>query len=85
MIQKDAYNWQVKVFPKADNFDRFRKLCEEVGELGEALGRKDGEKIAEELGDVQFVLMTIAESLDLDLTDLVNEALEKNRDRISGN
>lgn len=39
--------------------ETYRKLLEEVGELGEALMKQDPEAIREEAGDVAFVLAHI--------------------------
>src|SRR5690606_3713518 len=52
--------WHENRFGKAVNMPAtYRKLMEEVGELGEALMRQDPEAIREESGDVAFVLAHI--------------------------
>lgn len=63
------------------------RLAEEVGELARVLNHDHGDKkakaeeaggdVAEELGDVLFVLVTIANQLDVDLTDALGDVLEK--------
>lgn len=63
------------------------RLTEEVGELARAINhlhgdkvKKDGElqdNIAEEIGDVLFVLVAIANQLDIDLETSFQETLEK--------
>lgn len=65
------------------------RLTEEVGELAREVNHYYGEKpkkmseeqntVAEELGDVLFVTMIMANSLDIDLT----EVFEKNMDKFN--
>ncbi len=63
------------------------RLTEEVGELARAINhlhgdkiKKDGElqgNIAEEIGDIMFVLVAIANSMDIDLEESFQNTLEK--------
>ena len=63
------------------------RLTEEMGELAREINHQYGEKkkksteqgkeIAEELGDVFFVLVCLANSLDIDLTESIDSSLEK--------
>ena len=63
------------------------RLTEEVGELSREINHLYGEKkkkdseadntIKAELGDNLFVLLCIANSLDIDMTESVNETLDK--------
>lgn len=63
------------------------RLTEEVGELAREINHYYGEKqkkkdeqpktISEELGDVLFVTMIMANSLDIDLTEAFNKNMEK--------
>ena len=63
------------------------RLTEEVGELSREINHVYGEKkkkaseddntIKAELGDNLFVLMCIANSLDIDLTESFDETMEK--------
>ncbi|PZL73385.1 nucleotide pyrophosphohydrolase [Enterococcus plantarum] len=65
------------------------RLTEEVGELAREINHYYGEKpkktdekpktVSEELGDVLFVIMIMANSLDIDLT----EAFQKNMDKFN--
>ncbi len=69
------------------------RLTEEVGELAREVNHYYGEKakksdeavktVAEELGDVLFVTMIMANSLDIDLTEVFEKNMEKfnHRDR----
>ncbi|EGP4727590.1 nucleotide pyrophosphohydrolase [Enterococcus faecium] len=63
------------------------RLTEEVGELAREVNHTYGEKskkasepvnsVAEELGDVLFVTMTMANSLNIDLTEVFEKNMEK--------
>ena len=67
------------------------RLTEEVGELSREINHVYGEKkkkaseddntIKAELGDNLFVLMCIANSLDIDLTESFDETMEKFKTR----
>lgn len=69
------------------------RLMEEVGELSRELNHRFGPKkkkveegdaeLALEIADVMFVLVALANSLDLDLTDAMGRTLEKYRVRDS--
>lgn len=88
----DDYIQQFKAgyFPPMTQLAR---LTEEVGELAREINHYYGEKqkkpeeaektVAEELGDVLFVVMLMANSLDIDLTEVFNQNMEKfnQRDR----
>ena len=63
------------------------RLTEEVGELARAINHKHGDKkkksdeidaaIAEELADVLFVTVTLANQLDVDLTSALRAVMTK--------
>ncbi|MBF8807843.1 MAG: nucleotide pyrophosphohydrolase [Enterococcus lacertideformus] len=63
------------------------RLTEEVGELAREVNHTYGEKskketepkntVAEELGDVLFVTMIMANSLEIDLTEIFEKNMEK--------
>ncbi|AQP54715.1 nucleotide pyrophosphohydrolase [Vagococcus penaei] len=63
------------------------RLTEELGELAREINHVYGEKpkkateaekkVAEELGDVLIVLITMANSLDIDLTEVFDENMAK--------
>lgn len=63
------------------------RLTEEVGELSKEINHQYGEKkkkdtedentIKAELGDNLFVLLCIANSLDIDMTESFNETMDK--------
>ncbi len=66
-------------------------LMEEVGEVSRIIARKYGEQsnksdeedlnLAEELGDVLFVLVCIANQTGIDLEDVISKNLEKKTSR----
>jgi len=58
---------------------QFKMLCEEVGELAEALNT-DGD-VAEELADVIFVARSLAEIRDINITDEVADVTWENLDK----
>lgn len=76
--------WEEGYWSPLSNFAR---LVEEVGELSRELNDQHGEKpkksneapgsIAEELGDILFVVVCIANSLDIDLQDALEQVLAK--------
>jgi uncharacterized protein YabN with tetrapyrrole methylase and pyrophosphatase domain len=55
----------------------FRKMDEESGELREAVAGKDQGKIAEEIGDLFFVLVNLARFLDVDPDRALKSTLKK--------
>jgi NTP pyrophosphatase (non-canonical NTP hydrolase) len=91
-LEVDAYIQQFKAgyfSPLA----QMARLTEEVGELAREVNHYYGEKkkkptekentVAEELGDVLFVTMIMANSMDIDLTAVFEKNMEKfnQRDR----
>lgn len=67
------------------------RLTEEVGELAREVNHRYGEKqkkeseeekrVEEELGDVLFVLISLANSLDIDLSDSFDAIMNKFQSR----
>jgi len=82
----DAYIGQFRegYFPPLVNLAR---LTEEVGELAREINHREGPKkkradqdpseLALELGDVLFVLLVLANQLDVDLGDAISRTMEK--------
>ncbi len=78
--------WEEGYFHPLSNLAR---LTEEVGELARELNERHGDKpaathrqsgpsaIADELGDVLFVTITLANSLDVDLDAALHRVMEK--------
>lgn len=87
-IQKQIDQWiglfEEGYFPPMSNLAR---LVEEVGELSRALNHRYGGKkkkehehdgdIAEELGDILFTVAVLANSLDIQLDDVMTATLQK--------
>lgn len=67
------------------------RITEEVGELARGVNHYYGEKqkketeaereISEELGDTLFVLITLANALEIDLTEAFQETIDKFQER----
>lgn len=67
------------------------RITEEVGELARGINHYHGEKqkkdsesekeISEELGDTLFVVITMANALDIDLTEAFQETMDKFQER----
>ena len=86
--------WEEGYWPPLSNLAR---LTEEVGELARELNQIHGDKpsdgdpdpgrLADELGDILFVTITLANSLDIDLDDALKDVLHKydvrDRDRFT--
>lgn len=76
--------WDEGYWPPLTNLAR---LTEEVGELARELNHSHGSKrkkaseapstVSEELGDILFVLVSIANSLEISLDDAMASTLEK--------
>lgn len=87
----DAWIAQWGYWPPLANLAR---LTEEVGELAREINhahgpkkKKDTEaegKVAEELADVLFVIITLANSLDIDLSEAFGQVMQKYQLRDAG-
>ena len=75
--------WEEGYWPPLANLAR---LTEEVGELARAINVAEGPKpakegesssVSEEMGDVLFVLLALANQLDVDLQTVLETTLEK--------
>ena len=72
----------------------YKRQTEEVGELAREINHHHGEKpkkateadgaIADELADVLFVVITLANSLDIDLSEAFVKVMEKYNMRDAG-
>jgi len=61
---------------------QFKMLCEEVGELAEALNTNGGQyDVAEELADVIFVARSLAELRDINITHEVHDVTQENLEK----
>lgn len=86
-IELEIQSWHERKFGKTVNVPAtYRKLLEEVGELGEAIIKQDPDSIREEAGDVAFVLVHIVRACCPDhpsLSHAIVMALDKNETRMS--
>lgn len=85
-LELQIESWHKRKFGRAVNLPAsYKKLLEEVGELGEALMKQDYDAIREEAGDVAFVLTHIVRAACPDhpsLSHAIACVLEKNEGRI---
>ena len=87
-IDKWVKNYGVRYFSELTNL---AVLVEEVGELARIMSRKygdqsfkeeeSGEDLADEVADVLFVLVCIANQTGVDLTTAIQKNLEKKTER----
>ena len=87
-IDKWVKNYGVRYFSELTNL---AVLVEEVGELARIVSRKygdqsfkeeeSGEDLADEVADVLFVLVCIANQTGIDLTSAIQKNLEKKAER----
>ena len=80
-LELEIKEYKDKNFPKADKEWHFRKLCEEIGELGEALMRGNKVDISMEMGDVGIVLAGLGLCMNESLAAWMATAMEKNNKR----
>lgn len=86
-LEERAENWHNEKYGKdVDVYATYRKLVEEVGELGEAIMKADLEhsanfgNVREELGDVGLVLTHLIRRFvpwNISVADVFHEALDK--------
>ena len=60
---------------------QFIKLVEEVGEMGKSLLKNNKEQLKDDFGDVQIVLIILAEQLGIDLDECLELAYNEIKDR----
>lgn len=63
--------------------DAFKKIEEEIREFRDAVQKKDSEEIADELGDILFVLVRIANFVDVNPEDALRRTIRKFISRFS--
>ena len=72
---------KVRNLDTADPNKQMLKLIEEVGELAEGLAKDNVELIIDAIGDVQVVLVILAEQLGLSVEDCWSVAYDEIKDR----
>ncbi len=60
---------------------QFIKLVEEVGEMGKSLLKNNKGQLKDDFGDVQIVLIILAEQLGIDLDECLELAYNEIKDR----
>lgn len=60
---------------------QFLKVIEEVGELADGLGKGDLHAIKDAVGDVYVTLVSLCETLSIDMTECVEQAYDEIKDR----
>ena len=60
---------------------QFLKVVEEVGELAEGLAKSNLDATQDAVGDVFVTLVSLCETLNLDITDCVEQAYNEIKDR----
>ncbi|MBC8386376.1 MAG: nucleotide pyrophosphohydrolase [Gammaproteobacteria bacterium] len=93
-VQNEVDDW-IKKFGYFDEMTNLSNLTEEVGEVARLIGREYGqqsfkkgtkpanvkEAIADELTDVLFIVVCLANQMDIDLGESFNKNMEKKRNR----
>jgi len=80
---KVVKNWSISknIIKGSTSKDQYIKLVTEVGELGDALVKKNKSDIEDAIGDILVLLINIAEQETTSLEDCLNMAYENIRDR----
>ncbi|WP_092084666.1 MazG-like family protein [Dolosicoccus paucivorans] len=60
---------------------QFLKVIEEVGELAEGMAKGNMNAIQDAIGDIFVTLVSLCETLDIDITDCVAQAYDEIKDR----
>ena len=60
---------------------QFMKLTEEIGELANAMLKKDPYETIDAIGDINIVLIILCEQLGLNMSECVNSAYEEIKNR----
>jgi NTP pyrophosphatase (non-canonical NTP hydrolase) len=86
-LQRFVGTWIEKRGAYWSPLSQYARLAEEVGELGRELNFQFGDKprtskdaggsVADELGDVLFIVILLANDLGIDLNAALSETLEK--------
>lgn len=76
-------NWSISknIIKGSTSKDQYIKLVTEVGELGDALVKKNKPDIEDAIGDILVLLINIAEQETTSLEDCLNMAYENIKDR----
>ena len=83
IVELDVIRWSEArgILPNSTPQAQLIKMVSEVGELADAIGKKNREATIDGLGDVWVCMVNIAALLDLDLVDCFNSAYNEIKDR----
>lgn len=83
IVELDVIRWSEArgILPNSTPQAQLIKMVSEVGELADAIGKKNREATVDGLGDVWVCMVNIAALLDLDLVDCFNSAYNEIKDR----
>lgn len=81
--RKKVINWanERNLIHEENAKTQFIKLVEEVGEMGKSLLKNNKEQLKDDFGDVQIVLIILAEQLGIDLDECLELAYNEIKDR----
>lgn len=82
-VELDVIRWSEArgIIQHSDSKTQFIKAVSEMGELGDAITKRDRDGIVDGLGDVLVCLINVAAIEDLDLTRCLESAYEQIKDR----
>lgn len=83
ILIKVVKNWSISknIIKGSTSKDQYIKLVTEVGELGDAIVKKNKPDIEDAIGDILVLLINIAEQETTSLEDCLNMAYENIKDR----
>lgn len=83
IVELDVIRWSEArgILPNSTPQAQLIKMVSEVGELADAIGKKNREATIDGLGDVWVCMVNIAALLDLDLVECFNHAYNEIKDR----
>tara|TARA_R100000951_G_scaffold93049_1_gene81592 strand:+ start:744 stop:1040 length:297 start_codon:yes stop_codon:yes gene_type:complete len=81
--QRKVIEWAEErgLIKKENATKQFMKLTEEVGELANAILKKDPYETIDAIGDIQVVLIILCEQLDLNINQCLESAYNEIKDR----
>ena len=83
MVEMDVIRWSEKrgIIENSDSKTQLLKAFSEMGELADAINKKDRPGIIDGLGDVLVCLINVAAIEDLDLTKCLESAYDQIKNR----
>lgn len=83
MVEMDVIRWSEKrgIIQNSDSKTQLLKAFSEMGELADAINKKDRPGIIDGLGDVLVCLINVAAIEDLDLTKCLESAYDQIKNR----